>query len=118
MRGRCRNLATVAQSTIDLVGSLALQTPGLLNVGLAGRLVLVHEVLNCVAAEPVGDLGELLAETVDRLLVHGGLGDQVRERHWYAVRSFALERTDRMSVKRREGGKDERSLGELIRTTS
>ena len=40
-----------------------------------GRLVLVEEVLVRVAGQPEAELRHLLAETVDGLGVHVGLGD-------------------------------------------
>lgn len=56
-----------------------LNASGLFHILLAGRLVLADEVLGGVAAEPAGELDELLAEPVDGLLVHVGLGDQFGE---------------------------------------
>lgn len=62
--------------------SAHLAAASLLNVVLAGCLVLADKVLGIVLGEPVGKLGDLLAEAVDGLLVHVGLCDELREAHW------------------------------------
>ena len=56
-----------------------LNASGLVHILLAGCLVLANEILGRVTAEPVGELDELLAEAVDGLLVHVGLGDEFWE---------------------------------------
>lgn len=52
------------------------------DVRLVGSLVLGDEVLLQVwlLDHPVGQLDDLLAEMADRLLVHVGLGNELRER--------------------------------------
>lgn len=52
---------------------------GLIAVLGIGDLVLGEEVLLRVLGQPVGDLGHLLAEAVDRLLVHVGLSNEFCE---------------------------------------
>lgn len=51
----------------------------LVNVFLTGRFVICGKVLGGVPAEPVGELGQLLSETVHGLLVHIGLRNELRK---------------------------------------
>ena len=53
----------------------------LLNVLLRRGLVISEEVRIDVAAEPVGQLDDFLAETLDGLVIHVCLGDQARHGH-------------------------------------
>lgn len=43
-------------------------------------LILVQEVVSGIAREPLRELGKLLSEAVDRLLVHVGLSNEFGER--------------------------------------
>lgn len=61
-------LVTARHVDVRLVGSLVLRNEVLLQVGLL--------------AHPVGQLDDLLAEVADRLLVHVGLSDELREGDW------------------------------------
>ena len=70
---------------IDLLYStlepqLSSNTTDLLDVILAGGFVRSFEEAGGIFAEPLGQLVEFFAETVDGLLVHVGLGDEFRER--------------------------------------
>ena len=51
-----------------------------LNVLGVWSLVLRNEVVVDVAGQPDGELGHLLAQAVDRLLVHVCLSDELRQR--------------------------------------
>lgn len=61
----------------------------LINISLALRLVVGGEVVLGMLAEPLGHLGEFLAQAVDGLLVHVCLGDEFRETHYRVVSSAA-----------------------------
>jgi hypothetical protein len=56
-----------------------LKTLRLLNVFLAGGLILVDKIGEIVSSEPIGQLGEFLAKTVDGLVIHVGLRNQLRK---------------------------------------
>ena len=58
---------------------------GLIDISLALRLVVGGEVVLGVLPEPLGHLGEFLAQAVDGLLVHVRLGDEFGETHWPAI---------------------------------
>jgi hypothetical protein len=53
----------------------------LVDIFLAGRLILADEVRGDMTAEPVCKLHELLAETIHGLLIHVRLGNELWERH-------------------------------------
>jgi hypothetical protein len=57
-----------------------LKTLRLLNVFCAGSLVLADKIVESISSEPVGQLGEFLTKTIDRLVIHVGLGNQLRKR--------------------------------------
>lgn len=48
----------------------------------AGSLVLAGKVLDAVSGEPAYELEKLFAETVDGLLVHVCLRDELRQGNW------------------------------------
>ncbi len=52
----------------------------LIDVLRVGGLVLGDEVVLRVSGQPVRDLGHLLSQAVDRLLIHVGLGHELGER--------------------------------------
>ena len=52
---------------------------GLLNIILARGLVLGDEVLRGIPGDEVGEFRQFLPEAVDRLLVHVGLGNELRQ---------------------------------------
>jgi hypothetical protein len=52
-----------------------LKTLRLLNVFLTGNLILADKVGEIISSEPIGQLGEFLTKTVDRLVIHVGLRD-------------------------------------------
>lgn len=66
--------------TSDALG-LLLGALGFILVFWAGNLVLADKVLMSVLAQPVGELGQFLAKAADGLLIHVGLGKQLRQRH-------------------------------------
>ena len=59
----------------------------LLNIILTWGFVFGTEILAGVPDQVVGDLREFLAETVDRLQVHVGLGDQLGKRDFVKLGS-------------------------------
>ena len=52
------------------------------DVLMSGALVVGNEVLRSVTAKPDGEPDELFAKPVHGLLVHVGLGDELREGDW------------------------------------
>ena len=58
---------------------LLLGALGFLLVFWAGNLVLADKVFLTVLAQPVGELGQFLAKAADGLLIHVGLGKQLRK---------------------------------------
>lgn len=68
----------LALETSDSLG-LLLGALGFFLVFWAGNLVFADKVLLAVLAQPVGELGQLLAKAADRLLIHVGLGKQLRK---------------------------------------
>lgn len=70
---------------------LLLGATSLLDVFRVGGLVLADEVLEAVLGEPAAELEQLLAQTVDGLLVHVCLGDELRHGDWVGV-SLCLRR--------------------------
>ena len=67
----------------ELVAPNTLNAPRLLDILLACGLVLGGEEAGGVLAEPLRQLGEFLAEAVDGLLVHVGLGDELGHGDWW-----------------------------------
>lgn len=71
-------------SSLDLPGEQPggrLHGASAVDVFLGRCLVLVDEVLGRILTEPSGHLGELFPQTVDRLLIHVGLGEELRQAH-------------------------------------
>ena len=58
----------------------SLDTTGFLNILLTWSLVFGIEISRGVPNQEVGDLRKFLFEALDRLHIHVGLGDQLRER--------------------------------------
>jgi hypothetical protein len=56
-----------------------LNTTSLFHIVLTRGLVLANEVSGCIPRNPVCDLGELLPKTIDRLLIHVGLCNELWE---------------------------------------
>jgi hypothetical protein len=56
-----------------------LDTAGLFNILLTGDLIFLDEIFLSISAKPIGELGELLAKAINRLIVHVGLSDQLRQ---------------------------------------
>lgn len=72
-------------------GSPPLVRLGLIDILLAGSLVLADKVRGRVAAKPRRELGQLLAEAVDRLLVHVGLRNELGHSDWNRQRNVNTE---------------------------
>jgi hypothetical protein len=79
-------LSLISPQTSPPVRPLSSLGTSLVNVLLSGCLVLGDEVLNAVLGEPAGESGQFVAEAVDGLLVHVGLGDEFREGDYSCVR--------------------------------
>ena len=69
------DISPVGRKTYEVRSSLS----GILNVVSIWCLVLDAEILGQIwcLSEPVGQLGQLLAKTIYRLLIHVGLGQQL-----------------------------------------
>jgi len=52
----------------------------LFDILLTGSLVLADEVCSSISSEPIGQLWEFLAKTIDWLVIHVGLSNQLRKR--------------------------------------
>ncbi len=59
-----------------------LTTASLLDIFRTGSLVLIDEVFRNITAKPDGDLGQLLTKAIDRLSIHVGLSNELRESDW------------------------------------
>lgn len=71
MRNRYRGLLILWALVLSLLGVLSIWA-----------LVLVDEISTSVSLQPLTELAELLTQTVDGLLVHVGLGDELRQARW------------------------------------
>lgn len=60
---------------------LTLRVARAIDVLLGRSFIFADKVVLGVLAEPDRELGELLAQTRDRLLVHSGLGNELRQRY-------------------------------------
>lgn len=74
------NRKAVTPCSIPCTTNSALTATCLIDVGLARVLVLRDEELLRGSSQEGNELRNFLAETVDRLLVHVGLGNQLRKR--------------------------------------
>ena len=51
----------------------------LLNIVVGGRLIFRDEVVSSMAGQPARELGQFFAQSIDRLLVHVCLGNELGE---------------------------------------
>ena len=72
----------VTPSSCPCISKTPLNTTSLVDIVLTRGLVLANEVSGCIPRNPVCDLGELLPKTIDRLLIHVGLCNELWKRDY------------------------------------